>query len=195
MADNTWNAPMPQWGDAVDDYDFGSLKTTRNRAFDNKNINYIYRKLRDRGFDNLRIAAILGTIVEESGGNPYAVSPDGKFSGLMQWEGSRYSINPFMATDPRRELDRQIDYIVSSLDNTTDQKSWTHGGAGSGYGKAIEAHDEFRKSDDLQRIVYALNRGYVRPAGKNDSVNNRHNVASQILETISVPASIAKKLK
>lgn len=166
-------------------FDFSNLQTTRNRPYDADNLNYIYGRLKERGYDDKHIAVLLGTIAEESGGDPYAVSPDGKFQGLLQWAGDRYAINPFMAENPRRELDRQIDYIARTIDNLDDSKSWTHGGKGSGYNRAADAHEAYVSSDSLDAINHAFNRGYVRPTGGDDSVANRYKVAEQVYNIIS----------
>lgn len=175
-------------------FDFSSLKTTRNRPYDADNLNYIYGRLKERGYDDKHIAVLLGTIAEESGGNPYAVSPDGKFQGLLQWAGDRYAINPFMEENPKRELDRQIDYIARTIDNLDDSKSWTHGGKGSGYNRAADAHEAYVSSDSLDAINHAFNRGYVRPTGGDDSVANRYKVAEQVYNIISNPQPVQMEM-
>lgn len=191
MPDNNW-APRI-WGETPQQemvVDFSGLKTTRNRPYDADSLNYIYGKLREAGLDNMRIAAILGTIAEESGGDPYAVSDDGSYEGLLQWADNRYHTNPLMEYNPRRETDRQVSYIINTLNNSTDTVSWTHGGKGSGYQRGVDAMNDFATSEDLQQVVHALNRGYVRPTGKDDSVRNRYNVASQIYERINNPQPV-----
>lgn len=175
-------------------FDFSSLKTTRNRPYDADNLNYIYGRLKERGYDDKHIAVLLGTIAEESGGDPYAVSPDGKFQGLLQWAGDRYAINPFMEENPKRELDRQIDYIARTIDNLDDSKSWTHGGKGSGYNRAADAHEAYVSSDSLDAINHAFNRGYVRPTGGDDSVANRYKVAEQVYNIISNPQPVPMEM-
>lgn len=169
---------------------FTSLKTTNDRGYEVNNLNYIYNKLKSSGlYNDKQIAAILANIVEESGANPYAIRTDKetgkqyKDTGLLQW-ADRYP-----GIDKKRlaieELDNQINYINKTLRDTTDTVSWTHGGEGSGYMKAIDAYNEFNDSDDLERINYALTLGYVRPAGKKDSAANRYKVAQQIYAEIN----------
>lgn len=164
---------------------FTSLKTTNDRGYEVNNLNYIYNKLKSSGlYNDKQIAAILANIVEESGANPYAIRTDKetgkqyKDTGLLQW------VDRYPGIDKKRlaieELDNQINYINKTLRDTTDTVSWTHGGEGSGYMKAIDAYNEFNDSDDLERINYALTLGYVRPAGKKDSAANRYKVAQQI---------------
>ena len=169
---------------------FTSLKTTNDRGYEVNNLNYIYNKLKSSGlYNDKQIAAILANIVEESGANPYAIRTDKetgkqyKDTGLLQW------VDRYPGIDKKRlaieELDNQINYINKTLRDTTDTVSWTHGGEGSGYMKAIDAYNEFNDSDDLKRINYALTLGYVRPAGKKDSAANRYKVAQQIYAEIN----------
>ena len=169
---------------------FTSLKTTNDRGYEVNNLNYIYNKLKSSGlYNDKQIAAILANIVEESGANLYAIRTDKetgkqyKDTGLLQW------VDRYPGIDKKRlaieELDNQINYINKTLRDTTDTVSWTHGGEGSGYMKAIDAYNEFNDSDDLERINYALTLGYVRPAGKKDSAANRYKVAQQIYDEIN----------
>lgn len=169
---------------------FTSLKTTNDRGYEVNNLNYIYNKLKSSGlYNDKQIAAILANIVEESGANPYAIRTDKetgkqyKDTGLLQW------VDRYPGIDKKRlaieELDNQINYINKTLRDTTNTVSWTHGGEGSGYMKAIDAYNEFNDSDDLERINYALTLGYVRPAGKKDSAANRYKVAQQIYAEIN----------
>lgn len=169
---------------------FTSLKTTNDRGYEVNNLNYIYNKLKSSGlYNDKQIAAILANIVEESGANPYAIRTDKetgkqyKDTGLLQW------VDRYPGIDKKRlaieELDNQINYINKTLRDTTDTVSWTHGGEGSGYMKAVDAYNEFNDSDDLEKINYALTLGYVRPAGKKDSAANRYKVAQQIYAEIN----------
>lgn len=169
---------------------FTSLKTTNDRGYEVNNLNYIYNKLKSSGlYNDKQIATILANIVEESGANPYAVRTDKetgkqyKDTGLLQW------VDRYPGIDKKRlaieELDNQINYINKTLRDTTDTVSWTHGGEGSGYMKAVDAYNEFANSNDLERINYALTLGYVRPKGKKDSAANRYKVAQQIYAEIN----------
>lgn len=169
---------------------FTSLKTTNDRGYEVNNLNYIYNKLKSSGlYNDKQIATILANIVEESGANPYAVRTDKetgkqyKDTGLLQW------IDRYPGIDKKRlaieELDNQINYINKTLRDTIDTVSWTHGGEGSGYMKAVDAYNEFANSNDLERINYALTLGYVRPKGRKESAANRYKVAQQIYDEIN----------
>lgn len=169
---------------------FTSLKTTNDRGYEVNNLNYIYNNLKSSGlYNDKQIATILANIVEESGANPYAVRTDKetgkqyKDTGLLQW------VDRYPGIDKKRlaieELDNQINYINKTLRDTTDTVSWTHGGEGSGYMKAVDAYNEFANSNDLERINYALTLGYVRPKGRKESAANRYKVAQQIYDEIN----------
>lgn len=169
---------------------FTSLKTTNDRGYEVNNLNYIYNKLKSSGlYNDKQIATILANIVEESGANPYAVRTNKetgkqyKDTGLLQW------VDRYPGIDKKRlaieELDNQINYINKTLRDTTDTISWTHGGEGSGYMKAVDAYNEFANSNDLERINYALTLGYVRPKGRKESAANRYKVAQQIYDEIN----------
>lgn len=169
---------------------FTSLKTTNDRGYEVNNLNYIYNKLKSSGlYNDKQIATILANIVEESGANPYAVRTDKetgkqyKDTGLLQW------VDRYPGIDKKRlaieELDNQINYINKTLRDTTDTVSWTHGGEGSGYMKAVDAYNEFANNNDLERINYALTLGYVRPKGRKESAANRYKVAQQIYDEIN----------
>lgn len=171
--------------------DFSSIKTTRNRAYNKDYISYIYNKLKDSYLGDTQIAAILGSIIEESGGNPFAKSNTGKFQGLLQWEKGRYSP---ISDDVYEELDNQIQYILRSITNTSDKKSWTHGGAGSGYSSYKEPYDEFfNDKSSISDATRAFNLGYVRPHGKHESADNRSSVAEQVYNIIHHDKSLNKQ--
>lgn len=162
--------------------DFSGIVTTSNRSYDPKAIAYINDKL--SSIPALQRAAILANIIEESGGDPLATYDDGKnqYYGLLQWGPGRYT---FKNNDSQQELDNQIQYILDTLDNTTDRMSWHHGGEGSGYKRAQDAHDAFRNTDiPVDSVNWAYTLGYVRPSGKAESAKNRSKVAQQVYQRI-----------
>lgn len=159
---------------------YNNIKTTNNRPYNKDYISYIERSLLSRGFTNKQTSVILGNIIEESGGDPFAKSKNGTYQGLLQWAKDRYVI-PSKSNDPYKEIDNQIDYLFNSIQNSKDQVSWTHGGSGSGYNKGIDAKNEFfNDSNDIDKIHRAFSYGYVRPKGKEDSYSNRLKVVKQV---------------
>jgi hypothetical protein len=158
--------------------DWSGIKTTNNRSYDSNYIDYINKGLVSRGVGKNQRAAIIANIIEESGGNPFAVDSTKKFKGLLQWEESRYW--PGDEKDVYKEIDNQLDYIVNTAGNATDRKSWTHGGKGSGYNSLTDAMSAYNSEDDLEAAMKGYTLGYVRPVGGINSYNNRLKVAQQL---------------
>ena len=158
------------------------ISLTRGRTYDenmaarvNDSLQYLPIKQR---------AAVLATMMEESGVDPLAKSANGTYQGLVQWGADRYRIS---SDDKEKELTKQLQNLKSTLYNTTDHVSWTHGGEGSGYNSFREAYGDFHNNDlPLPKIYRALSYGYVRPQGKEDSYNNRLKVANQVLDRMIV---------
>lgn len=170
------------FGDAAPDgydIDFSQLAGTGGRTFNSRYLNYIMKSLLGRGVAPVQAAAILGTIAEESGGDPFAASESGEYNGLLQWGRDRYAPSLLSDGDPFAEIDRQLDHLCKTLGDTADGKSWTHGGEGSGYVTAADAQLDWAHPADLWHAVRSLNRGYVRPAGGERSALNRYGVADK----------------
>lgn len=159
--------------------DWSGINTTNNRKYNADYINYINNGLIKGGVGKNQRAAILANIIEESGGDPFAVDATGNFRGILQWEKSRYW--PGNEIDAYKELDNQVQYILDTVGNSTDRKSWTHGGKGSGYNSLTDAMAAYNSEDDLEATMRGYTLGYVRPAGGIDSYNNRLKVAKQII--------------
>lgn len=160
--------------------DWSGIKTTNNRPYNQEYIDYIDNKLTKAGLSNLQKAGIIGNIIEESGGNPFAVDSTNTYNGLLQWGAERYAVGK--EKDPYREIDNQIQYLLNTIDNLTDSKSWTHGGKGSGYNSLKDAHKKYSEGETLEDVMHGFTWGYVRPAGKQNSYLNRLKVAQQIYD-------------
>lgn len=166
-----------------DQIDFSSLKKITNRKFNEDNIRYIYNKLSNSYLSKDQISTILAAIISESGGDPL-IKGSGTSKGLLQWYDDRYKIS---SDNPKTELDNQISFILNSLTNIKDNKSWTHGGKGSGYNKSTDAFNEFfNKESDLEHLNKSLNLAFIRPKGKHNSVQNRLNIARKIGSIIGI---------
>lgn len=157
---------------------FEGIKTTNNRPYVPENISLISDRLDRTSLGKQQKNAILSSIIEESGGRPLVTRPDGKHQGLLQWENSRYEINP--NNSESEEMDSQLAYMMETLYNTSDKQSWTDGGKGSGYKTAKQAQKTFMSTKDPYKAVHSLNRSYVRPPEGNAPVANRYKVAKQI---------------
>ena len=162
--------------------DFEGISTTRGRGYETPNLIRINEGLKPMPIDQR--AAILGSIIEESGGNPLAKNPSGAYQGLLQWGADRYKPK---SSNNDVELQNQIQYIKNTIDNSTDGKSWTHGGKGSGYNSKNETYENFHGDKvPFDKKFRALSYGYVRPQGKEDSYNNRLKVGKKVLNKLVV---------
>lgn len=160
---------------------FAGLKTYDGRGYNSDYIDYIYNSLSKSNLNKMQQAVILSHIINESGGDPFALNKkSGKDYGLLQWV-DRYIKTK--ETDPYKEIDNQLNYIYSTVNNLDDKVSWTHGGEGSGYRSLNDAYSDF-SSEDLSAVNKGFSLGYVRPAGKHDSANNRFGLAEQIYDRI-----------
>lgn len=159
---------------------FKNIKTTRGRGYDEKLINRLNDSL--LVFPIKQRASILGTFIEESGGNPLAKSENGTYQGLAQWGFDRYRIT---SDNPEVELKNQLDTLRSTINNTTDGKSWTHGGEGSGYSSLMDAYNDFNNPNlPIDDVFRAFSFGYVRPKGKDESYENRLKVVKQVYDEL-----------
>lgn len=162
--------------------DFSGIETTGNRKYYPHLIEYINQQIDTMNVD--RRATILGDIIEESGGNPFAKSKNGTYQGLLQWGADRYVI-PSDQKDTLKAIDEQIKYIIESTQNKNDGKSWTHGGKGSGYNSLSEPYNIFWNNDSsLEDTHRAFSLGYVRPKGKGASEQNRLKVVKKVAEKL-----------
>lgn len=157
--------------------DFSGIKTTNGRKYNPEYISYIHDRLKKSNLSTNHVTDILANIIEESGGNPFALDKTGKFYGLLQWASDRYT--PTGEKNVYKEIDNQVDTILATINNTKDKISWTHGGSGTGYNSLNDAYNDFN-SDSLDTSMRGFTLGYVRPTGKLDSYNNRLKVAKQI---------------
>lgn len=168
--------------------DFKGIPTTRDRILYAGNMSYINERLKKIPIEQR--AAILGSIIEESGGDPTATDPSGAYQGLLQWGADRYRPK---SSNQRTELNNQTQYILDTIDNTNDGVSWTHGGKGSGYNSQKETHDAFHSEDNTFADKFrAFSYGYVRPKGKEDSYNNRLKVGRKVLNRLIVDENLAR---
>lgn len=173
----------PQAEQNVTNYDFTG---TTNRVVNNDNLNYINQALDTVPYH--RRAALLGTIINESGGNPRAVDASGNFIGLFQMSnGQRYTFPDGYENMTDYELidDQLQKTFVNTINNTIDRMSWTHGGSGSGYQSGKAAMQDYYNSDSVAGATKALNYGYIRPRDRDAATRNRIDTAEKVYDIIN----------
>lgn len=181
IKDDGTKAPFGTLKKLVFGANFNDIKTSDGRDYNPAYIERAYSTLKKSGLTKQQQAVVLANIIEESGGNPFALNKkSGKDYGLLQWV-DRYPKTK--ETDPYKEIDNQMNYFINTVNNLDDQVSWTHGGKGSGYQSFKDAYNDFN-SEDIETINKGFVLGHVRPAGKHASAKNRLGVAEQIYDRI-----------
>lgn len=156
----------------------------KHRTMDVEGMNMIYDALYDKGFNQRQIEAVLGNIIEESGGNPYAVSEDGKFRGLFQEYYKRYPPKEFERDKERFKSDKR-GYINYMIDRFYDhvQDAGKYSTKDTKYKKAIHAVNEFMSEDPDTDYSYPLVYAFEAPSDKEGTYKNRKSVSNLISQS------------
>lgn len=156
----------------------------KHRTMDVEGMNMIYDALYDKGFNQRQIEAVLGNIIEESGGNPYAVSEDGKFRGLFQEYYKRYPPKEFERDKERFKSDKRgyINYMIDRFyDHVQDTGKYSI--KDTKYKKAIHAVNEFMSEDPDTNYSYPLVYAFEAPSDKEGTYKNRKSVSNLISQS------------
>ena len=147
-------------------------------------MNMIYDALYDKGFNQRQIEAVLGNIIEESGGNPYAVSDYGGFKGLFQESDKRYPPKEFEKDKERFKGDKR-GYINYMIDRFYDhvQDAGMYSIKDTKYNKAIHAVSEFMSEDPDTDYSYPLVYAFEAPSDKEGTYKNRKSVSNLISQS------------
>lgn len=155
-----------------------------HRTMDVDGMNMIYDALYDKGFNQRQIEAVLGNIIEESGGNPYAVSDYGGFKGLFQESDKRYPPKEFEKDKERFKGDKR-GYINYMIDRFYDhvQDTGMYSIKDTKYNKAIHAVSEFMSEDPDTDYSYPLVYAFEAPSDKEGTYKNRKSVSNLISQS------------
>ena len=156
----------------------------KHRTMDVEGMNMIYDALYDKGFNQRQIEAVLGNIIKESGGNPYAVSEDGKFRGLFQEYYKRYPPKEFERDKERFKSDKRgyINYMIDRFyDHVQDAGKYSI--KDTKYKKAIHAVNEFMSEDPDTDYSYPLVYAFEAPSDKEGTYKNRKSVSNLISQS------------
>ena len=155
-----------------------------HRTMDVDGMNMIYDALYDKGFNQRQIEAVLGNIIEESGGNPYAVSDYGGFKGLFQESDKRYPPKEFEKDKERFKGDKRgyINYMIDRFyDHVQDDGMYSI--KDTKYNKAIHAVNEFMSEDPDTDYSYPLVYAFEAPSDKEGTYKNRKSVSNLISQS------------
>jgi hypothetical protein len=155
-----------------------------HRTMDVDGMNMIYDALYDKGFNQRQIEAVLGNIIEESGGNPYTVSDYGGFKGLFQESDKRYPPKEFEKDKERFKGDKR-GYINYMIDRFYDhvQDAGMYSIKDTKYNKAIHAVSEFMSEDPDTDYSYPLVYAFEAPSDKEGTYKNRKSVSNLISQS------------
>ena len=155
-----------------------------HRTMDVDGMNMIYDALYDKGFNQRQIEAVLGNIIEESGGNPHAVSDYGGFKGLFQESDKRYPPKEFEKDKERFKGDKR-GYINYMIDRFYDhvQDAGMYSIKDTKYNKAIHAVSEFMSEDPDTDYSYPLVYAFEAPSDKEGTYKNRKSVSNLISQS------------
>lgn len=155
-----------------------------HRTMDVDGMNMIYDALYDKGFNQRQIEAVLGNIIKESGGNPYAVSDYGGFKGLFQESDKRYPPKEFEKDKERFKGDKR-GYINYMIDRFYDhvQDAGMYSIKDTKYNKAIHAVSEFMSEDPDTDYSYPLVYAFEAPSDKEGTYKNRKSVSNLISQS------------
>lgn len=155
-----------------------------HRTMDVDGMNMIYDALYDKGFNQRQIEAVLGNIIEESGGNPYAVSDYGGFKGLFQESDKRYPPKEFEKDKEQFKGDKR-GYINYMIDRFYDhvQDAGMYSIKDTKYNKAIHAVSEFMSEDPDTDYSYPLVYAFEAPSDKEGTCKNRKSVSNLISQS------------
>lgn len=155
-----------------------------HRTMDVDGMNMIYDALYDKGFNQRQIEAVFGNIIEESGGNPYAVSDYGGFKGLFQESDKRYPPKEFEKDKERFKGDKR-GYINYMIDRFYDhvQDAGMYSIKDTKYDKAIHAVSEFMSEDPDTDYSYPLVYAFEAPSDKEGTYKNRKSVSNLISQS------------
>lgn len=155
-----------------------------HRTMDVDGMNMIYDALYDKGFNQRQIEAVLGNIIEESGGNPYAVSDYGGFKGLFQESDKRYPPKEFEKDKERFKSDKRgyINYMIDRFyDHVQDAGKYSI--KDTKYKKTIHAVNEFMSEDPDTDYSYPLVYAFEAPSDKEGTYKNRKSVSNLISQS------------
>lgn len=151
------------------------------RKIDTEGLDYLYDALYRNNFTERQIEAIIGNVIEESGGDPFAKAKGSQYKGLFQESNIRYPVSEFEADKKRFEGKKKeyIDYMVDRFNkHVRDAKYYSV--KGTKYKKAQEAVDEFFSTEAGIDYSYPLVYAFEAPGDKEGTYSNRKSVSDII---------------
>ena len=127
-----------------------------------KELEYIDKQLENAGYGYVQRLAVLGNVQRESSVNPLAVSSNGLWHGIIQWDKDRYRIQN---SNPQEELQRQTLLLLKEL----EKKGWS----GATWKDQLAYAQSFKDTSDLNQAVDIFTRRFVRPGDIEGEIKKR----------------------
>ena len=90
-------------------------RSSNSRGGGGGNSGYIFERLQSAGYNRAQVAAIMGSIEQESSFDPYAKEPGGTGRGLFQWSFDRARKLPAFTGNRRQDIDNQLDLFHQEI--------------------------------------------------------------------------------
>lgn len=171
----SYDGPPINW-----DY-FISKMNDKSRKYNLDNLKYADNWLNKNGYTLPQRQAIIYNMWQESGGDPDAVSEDGRFAGLLQWDtapGNRYS------KIKDKSLDGQLQYIYDTTYGNMAFNGQNWMGMTRDETRANQA--KFKNAKTVGEAMDIFTNGYVRP-NKEVRVNRMRNYKHYFPEDNNTP--------
>ena len=125
-----------------------------DRYMNVNNLRVLVDSLNGRNASDYQLSGVISNVISEKGGDIDAHGNGA--AGLAGWRGSR-------AVNLPADLGGQAHKLMVELYSNPNATDWHHGGKGSGYMTAKDAHQSFLNAESVQDATNAMTRGYVRP--------------------------------
>lgn len=150
-----------------------------------KELDYLKSKLEEKGFAGDTLNVLMANAIEESGGNPKAVTDN--YNGLYQIDKRHYKAD---TTKTYKELiDEQVEYLKKYLDTVGDRGFLSgrreQDGDDYRYGKndhEAPKNEFWADNTSLENRMYAFVNGFERPGNRKGTYQNRLGVAKILSE-------------
>ena len=130
------------------------------------NFKYIDGKLKNAGYGYNQRLAILGNIQRESQGNPLAISSNGLWHGIIQWNKDRYQLQ---SNNEKTELKTQTNLLLKELEKT--------GWSGNTWKDQLYNLNAFKNAKDLKEATRIFTKHFVRPSNLESEIQKRFDFA------------------
>lgn len=161
-------------GQDIDPLGFINIDNTRPQSGiityvnGNSNKQSVCLTLKNAGFSDNSVAALLTNIASESSFNPTSIGDSGTSYGLCQWHNSRNADLKAAYPDSYHTIDSQINFLMYELEN-----------------KYVSLNDALvNGTGNTSDLTYSFCANFERPADTKNTCNNRANKAESYYQYV-----------